>query len=188
MVAVSPCGYLLGDGVLEPDPELGTGGGAQGRLPPALCAPEALRQGEVQLPHALRRHQLPQCLREEPVVRDCAQRQYQPAQPGLLTSLSPSLLTSSWLILLMSWPVLLTSSWLVLLMSSWLILLTSSSPSCLHHRGLSCLRHRPQPAYIIMPWSAYIIVAHPAYVITASPAHVIIPGLLASSWLSLLTS
>lgn len=119
VVVVSPCGYLLGDGVLEPDPELGACRGAQGRLPPALCAPEALRQGEVQLPHALRRHQLPQRLREEPVVRDCAQRQCRPAQPGLLASSSPACLRHC-----------------------GLACLRHRGSSCLSHRSLVCLRHR----------------------------------------------
>lgn len=67
-------GYLLGDGGLEPDPELGAGRCLEGRLPPGPGAPEALGEGEVELPHPQRRHQLPQRLREEPVVRDCGQR------------------------------------------------------------------------------------------------------------------
>lgn len=62
--------YVLRDGVLEPDPELSASRGPQGRLPPALGTPEALGKGKVQLPHTVCRHQLPQSLREEPVVRD----------------------------------------------------------------------------------------------------------------------
>lgn len=67
-------GYLLGDRGLEPDPELSAGGCLEGGLPPVPGAPEALGEGEVELPHAQRCHQPPQCLREEPVVRDCGQR------------------------------------------------------------------------------------------------------------------
>lgn len=76
--------YLLGDGGLEPDPELSTSGCLERRLSPRLGAPEALGEGEVELPHAQCRHQPPQRLREEPVVRDC-----------VWAALAPALLTAS---------------------------------------------------------------------------------------------
>lgn len=74
----SMAGYVLGDRGLEPDPELSASGCLEGRLPPVPGAPEALGEREVELPHAQRCHQPPQRLREEPVVRDCGQRQSLP--------------------------------------------------------------------------------------------------------------
>lgn len=63
------CYYLLCHAVLEPHPELCPRGGRQERLAPLRGPPEALCEGDVQLPHRELGDDLAQGLGEQPVVR-----------------------------------------------------------------------------------------------------------------------